>query len=74
MRRVTGIGGIVFGSRHPKALVEWYRRHPGIDIADRGAAAFRWGTDQDPSGTTLWRPFAADAGLRRAGHTGLHGG
>src|SRR5207249_3204227 len=27
--RVTGIGGIFFKAKDPKALVQWYRRHLG---------------------------------------------
>ncbi len=27
MKRVTGIGGIFFKSRDPKALGEWYKAH-----------------------------------------------
>jgi catechol 2,3-dioxygenase-like lactoylglutathione lyase family enzyme len=60
MRRVTGIGGIFFKSEDPKALGEWYRRHLGIDVLEWGGAAFRWGTPENPSGTTIWSPFAAD--------------
>lgn len=60
MQRVTGIGGIFFKANDPKALGEWYRRHLGIDVLDWGGAAFRWGTPENPSGTTIWSPFAAD--------------
>ena len=60
MRRVTGIGGIFFKANDPKALGEWYRRHLGIDVGEWGGAAFRWGTPENPSGTTIWSPFAAD--------------
>lgn len=60
MRRVTGIGGIFFKANDPKALGAWYRRHLGIDVSEWGGAAFRWGTPENPSGTTIWSPFAAD--------------
>ena len=61
MKRVTGIGGILFKARDPKALGEWYRRHLGMNLEDWGGVAFRWG-DGEPSGagTTIWSPFAAD--------------
>jgi predicted enzyme related to lactoylglutathione lyase len=61
MRRVTGIGGIFFKSRDPKALTEWYRVHLGLQPEDWGGVAFRW-TDDNPSGkgTTIWNPFPAD--------------
>lgn len=62
MKRVTGIGGIFFKARDPKALGEWYRRHLGIDVADWGGAAFAWRSGDNPDGidTTVWSPFKAD--------------
>jgi predicted enzyme related to lactoylglutathione lyase len=61
MRRVTGIGGIFFKARDPKALAEWYRVHLGLQPEDWGGVAFRW-ADDNPSGkgTTIWSPFPAD--------------
>ena len=61
MKRVTGIGGIFFKSKDPKALGQWYRTHLGIDVAEWGGAAFSWSAD-NPSGvgTTIWSPFSAD--------------
>ena len=61
MKRVTGIGGIFFKSKDPKALSEWYRVHLGFNVEDWGGVAFKW-TD-DPSegkGTTIWNPFKED--------------
>lgn len=62
MRRVTGIGGIFFKTKDPKALAEWYRVHLGMDVEEWGGVAFRWVTDDNPSGTgtTVWSPFQAD--------------
>ena len=59
MKRVTGIGGIFFKSRDPKALGAWYREHLGIEVEEWGGAAFRWATPENPSGTgtTIWSPF-----------------
>ena len=59
MKRVTGIGGIFFKSKDPKALGDWYRTHLGIDVAEWGGAAFRWNGSDNPtgSGTTIWSPF-----------------
>ena len=59
MKRVTGIGGIFFKSKDPKALGEWYRRHLGIEVEEWGGAAFRWITPENPTGlgTTIWSPF-----------------
>ena len=42
MRRVTGIGGIFFTAKDPKALGEWYKKHLGIDVQPWGGAAFDW--------------------------------
>ncbi|MBK8167823.1 MAG: VOC family protein [bacterium] len=62
MKRVTGIGGIFFKAKDPKALGDWYRRHLGLDVEEWGGAAFRWATD-NPSGagTTIWSPFKDDS-------------
>jgi catechol 2,3-dioxygenase-like lactoylglutathione lyase family enzyme len=62
MKRVTGIGGIFFKSKDPKALGAWYRTHLGIDLESWGGAAFRWNGPDNPSGvgTTVWSPFVAD--------------
>lgn len=62
MKRVTGIGGIFFKAKDPKALGDWYRRHLGIEVADWGGAAFVWRGAHNPDGigTTIWSPFAAD--------------
>jgi len=61
MKRVTGIGGIFFKARDPKALSEWYRQHLGLGVEDWGGVVFRW-ADENPSctGTTVWNPFPAD--------------
>ena len=40
MKRVTGIGGIFFSAKDPKALCAWYKTHLGIDVQDWGGAAF----------------------------------
>jgi len=59
--RVTGIGGIFFRARNPKALVRWYRRHLGMDIED-SVALFTWrgGRDGKVKGHTVWSIFPAD--------------
>jgi catechol 2,3-dioxygenase-like lactoylglutathione lyase family enzyme len=62
MKRVTGIGGIFFKSKDPKALGEWYRDHLGVDVEAWGGAAFKWNGPDNPSGigTTVWSPFKAE--------------
>ena len=62
MKRVTGIGGIFFSAKDPKALCAWYKTHLGIDVQDWGGTAFTW-TDADgnpTNGTTVWSIGAAD--------------
>jgi predicted enzyme related to lactoylglutathione lyase len=62
MKRVTGIGGIFFKAKDPKALAAWYRRHLGIDVQDWGGAAFKWTDDAGTpvAGTTIWSVGSAD--------------
>jgi predicted enzyme related to lactoylglutathione lyase len=59
--RVTGIGGIFFKAKDPKALVGWYSRHLGIDIQN-SMALFTWrgGKDGKVRGHTVWSIFPAD--------------
>ncbi len=60
-RRVTGIGGIFFKARDPKALQDWYRVHLGIDVQEWGGAVFRWHDPKapEPDGCTAWSIFPA---------------
>jgi predicted enzyme related to lactoylglutathione lyase len=56
MKRVTGIGGIMFNAKDAPALQAWYKRHLGIDVQAWGGTAFSW-TDDDgepKGGTTVW--------------------
>jgi len=59
MKRVTGLGGIFFKAKDPKALGDWYHRHLGLDVSEWGGAVFRW-ADDSPTGTTIWSPFKED--------------
>lgn len=63
MKRVTGIGGIFFKSKDPKALGDWYRTHLGMDVQEWGGVAFSWASTDNPSGTgtTIWSPFKAES-------------
>ena len=62
MKRVTGIGGVFFKAKDPKALGAWYKAHLGIDVQAWGGAAFDWNGPGNPEGkgTTAWNLFAAD--------------
>lgn len=63
MQRVTGLGGIFFKARDPKALAAWYAQHLGMNVEEWGGVAFRWAEDPAAAnGTTIWSPFAADTG------------
>jgi predicted enzyme related to lactoylglutathione lyase len=61
MARVTGIGGIFFRARDPKALAAWYAEHLGIQVTKWGGAKFLW-SDEVPAttGSTAWSLFPAD--------------
>ena len=41
MKRVTGIGGIFFKCKDPKATTAWYQKHLGLDTNPYGAT-FEW--------------------------------
>lgn len=61
MKRVTGIGGVFFKSKDPKALGEWYRKHLGMNVEEWGGVAFSWADDPSgAAGTTVWSPFSED--------------
>ena len=62
MKRVTGLGGMFFRSREPKTVLEWYRRHLGIESADWGGFAFQWVEKGSPEqvGYTVWSAFPED--------------
>jgi predicted enzyme related to lactoylglutathione lyase len=61
MARVTGIGGVFLRARDPKALLDWYAKHLGIQPNDYGGSTFFW-TDEVPAttGMTVWSLFPAD--------------
>lgn len=54
MATVTGIGGLFFRARDPKALGEWYATHLGISA---GADGTPW---LQAAGPTVFAPFDAD--------------
>jgi predicted enzyme related to lactoylglutathione lyase len=56
MARVTGIGGVFFKSKGDRAaLVEWYRKHLGVNIESYGGAVFKWPEDKGvDEGVTAW--------------------
>ena len=62
MKRVTGIGGIFFKSKYPKALTDWYASHLGIPLGEHGEVMFQWrgADDSTEEGMTVWAPFPED--------------
>jgi predicted enzyme related to lactoylglutathione lyase len=58
MKKVTGIGGIFFKCKDPKAVREWYQKHLGLNTNDYGAT-FEWyeGADSTKKAETQWSPF-----------------
>jgi hypothetical protein len=56
---VTGIGGLFFRSRDPKARAAWYREHLGIDAGAEGQDSV-W---MQEAGMTVFAPFSAERGL-----------
>ena len=61
MKKVTGIGGIFFKCKDPKAMNEWYKTNLGIDAGQYGAS-FEWlhADDSTKKGLTQWSTFAED--------------
>jgi predicted enzyme related to lactoylglutathione lyase len=59
MKKVTGIGGIFFKCKDPKAINEWYKTHLGFDTSPYGTS-FEWRQMEDSTkkGLTQWSPFA----------------
>ena len=59
MKRVTGLGGLFFKAKDPKAMYEWYEKHLGIEGAPDQGAMFHWRDAADPekTGMTVWSIF-----------------
>jgi glyoxylase I family protein len=57
MERVTGIGGVFFRAKDPKALAAWYERHLGISRVPETYEEGSWRQDEGP---TVFAPFAED--------------
>lgn len=58
IKKATGIGGIFFKCKDPKAVREWYSKHLGLEVNNYGSV-FEWrqGTDTTKKGFTQWSPF-----------------
>ena len=62
--RVTGIGGVFFKAKDPRALGVWYRDHLGLvpEAAAGNNPLFKWRDRDDPAqvGNTVWSIFPRD--------------
>lgn len=58
MKRVTGIGGVFFKCKDPKATTEWYKNHLGLHTNPYGAT-FEWyeSIECTKKAQTQWTPF-----------------
>lgn len=54
--RITGVGGIFFKSKDPKALAAWYRDVLGITLEPWGGAALRTDAPGHPP-VVVWNAF-----------------
>lgn len=63
MAKITGIGGVFFKSTGDNAaLVEWYKKHLGMSLADFGGAILRWQDDKrEDQGLTVWHVAKKDS-------------
>src|SRR4051812_21071956 len=61
MKKVTGLGGVFFKAKDPKAMNEWYSKNLGVPTSEYGAT-FDWLEKDDPSkkGSTTWCAFPND--------------
>ncbi|MBE7174207.1 MAG: VOC family protein [Williamsia sp.] len=59
MKKVTGIGGIFFKCKDPKAINEWYKTHLGFETTPYGTS-FEWRQidDSTKKGLTQWSAFS----------------
>ena len=62
MEKVTGIGGVFWKSKDPKALQAWYAERLGVPVHDGGVMMLEWEDPTHPSrkGQTVVAPFPAD--------------
>lgn len=57
-KKVTGIGGIFFKCKDPKAVRAWYAKHLGLEVNPYGAVfEYYQGADSTQKGFLQWSPF-----------------
>lgn len=57
MAKATGVGGVFFKARDPKALAAWYAANLGIPRTDDGSLVF---DGPETAGMTVFSPFPAE--------------
>jgi len=59
MTKVTGLGGVFFKAKDPKAMYAWYEQHLGIKSQPGTGAMFHWRNADDPEKKemTVWSIF-----------------
>ncbi len=57
---ITGIGGVFFKAKDPKALVAWYRDVLGMPVQAWGGAALHYDAPHHPP-AAAWSAFAASS-------------
>ncbi len=60
MEKVTGIGGVFFRAKDPKALKLWYQQHLGVAPTPTGDGDKELPWTQE-AGATAFEPFPADS-------------
>jgi catechol 2,3-dioxygenase-like lactoylglutathione lyase family enzyme len=60
--RITGVGGVFFRSKDPKALVAWYRDVLGLKIEAWGGSMLRYDAPDHPP-MVVWSPFPQSTDL-----------
>ena len=58
--RITGIGGVFFKAKDPKALAAWYRDVLGMPVQSWGGAALHYDAQNHPA-AAAWSAFAASS-------------
>ncbi len=56
--RITGVGGVFFKAKDPKALAAWYRDVLGLPLEAWGGAALRYDAPNHPP-ALIWNTFPA---------------
>ena len=59
--RVTGVGGIFFRTKDPKATKEWYKKNLGLNTSEYGCSfEFRNANRPEEINYLQWSPFTED--------------